>query len=70
MASSQSRQLDRKKLLADPFMVLVIILVLGFLLMFVVYPLLTMPAVEADLGRRSPLTCMRRSIRRSTVARL
>ncbi len=41
MASPQSRQLDRKKLLADPFMVLVIILVLGFLLMFVVYPLLT-----------------------------
>lgn len=41
MASAKSRQLDRKKLLADPIMIFAIIVVLAFLLLFVVYPLCT-----------------------------
>ena len=41
MASAKSRQLDRKKLLADPVMIFAIIVVLAFLLLFVVYPLCT-----------------------------
>lgn len=41
LAGSRSAQLDRKKLLADPFTVLVIVAVLAFLMMFVVYPLTT-----------------------------
>lgn len=41
MASAKSRQLDRKKLLADPITVFAIIVVLAFLLLFVVYPLCT-----------------------------
>ena len=41
MASARSKQLDRRKLLADPITVFVIILVMAFLLMFVVYPLTT-----------------------------
>ena len=41
VASSRSKQLDRKKLLADPIMIFAIILVMAFLLLFVVYPLCT-----------------------------
>ena len=41
MASSKSRQLDRKKFFADPVTVFAIIVVLAFLLLFVVYPLCT-----------------------------
>ena len=41
LASARSKQLDRKKLMADPIMVIVIAAVLAFLLMFVVYPLTT-----------------------------
>ena len=41
MASARSRQLDRKKLFADPVMIFAIIVVLAFLLLFVVYPLCT-----------------------------
>lgn len=41
LASSKSRQLDRKKFFADPVTVFAIIVVLAFLLLFVVYPLCT-----------------------------
>ena len=41
MASAKSRQLDRKKLFADPIMIIAIVSVLAFLLLFVVYPLCT-----------------------------
>ena len=41
MASSKSKQLDRKKFFADPVTVFAIIVVLAFLLLFVVYPLCT-----------------------------
>ena len=41
MASSKSRQLDRKKFFADPVTVFAIVLVLAFLFLFVVYPLCT-----------------------------
>jgi len=41
LASSKSRQLDRKKFFADPVTVFAIILVLAFLFLFVVYPLCT-----------------------------
>ena len=41
MASSKSRQLDRKKFFADPVTVFAIILVLAFLFLFIVYPLFT-----------------------------
>lgn len=41
VASTKSRQLERKKLLADPVMMFAIILVMAFLLLFVVYPLFT-----------------------------
>lgn len=39
MASSQSKNLDRKKLLADPILVAAIIGIFLFLLLFIVYPL-------------------------------
>jgi len=41
LASSKSKQLDRKKFFADPVTVFAIILVLAFLCLFVVYPLCT-----------------------------
>ena len=41
MASSKSKQLDRKKFFADPVTVFAIIVVLAFLLLFIVYPLCT-----------------------------
>ncbi len=41
LASSKSRQLDRRKFFADPVTVFAIIVVLAFLLLFVVYPLCT-----------------------------
>jgi len=41
LASSKSRQLDRKKFFADPVTVFAIIVVLAFLLLFIVYPLCT-----------------------------
>ena len=41
LASSKSRQLDRKKFFADPVTVFAIIVVLAFLFLFVVYPLCT-----------------------------
>ena len=41
MASSKSRQLDRKKFFADPVTVFAIIVVLAFLFLFIVYPLCT-----------------------------
>lgn len=44
MASVKSKQLDRKKLLADPIMVFAIVVVLAFLLLFIVYPLFTILA--------------------------
>ena len=36
---SQSRRLERKKLLADPFTILVIILLVVLLTLFILYPL-------------------------------
>ena len=44
MTNVKSKQLDRKKLFADPVTVFAIILVLAFLLLFVVYPLCTILA--------------------------
>ena len=41
LASSKSKQLDRKKFFADPVTVFAIIVVLAFLLLFIVYPLCT-----------------------------
>ena len=41
MASSKSKQLDRKKFFADPVTVFAIVVVLAFLCLFVVYPLCT-----------------------------
>ena len=41
MASAKGKQLDRKKMLGDPILVMVILLIAAFLLLFVVYPLLT-----------------------------
>lgn len=41
MASAKSKQLDRKKMFGDPIMLIAIISMLGFLLLFVVYPLCT-----------------------------
>ena len=39
MARSQSAQLDRKKLLADPIMVTTIVVLIAFLTLFILYPL-------------------------------
>ena len=39
MASSQSKKLDRQKLLADPIMVTTIVLLVTFLTLFILYPL-------------------------------
>ena len=41
MAKAQGKSLDRKKLLGDPVLVLVIVAIMAFLLLFVVYPLAT-----------------------------
>ena len=39
MAKSQSAMLDRKKLMADPIMVLTIVVLITFLTLFILYPL-------------------------------
>ncbi len=39
MAKSQSRSLDRKKLMADPIMMTTIVLIVTFLTLFILYPL-------------------------------
>ena len=44
MANKQGKSLDRKKLLGDPVLVLVILAIMAFLLLFVVYPLATVTA--------------------------
>ena len=41
MASAKGKQLDRAKMLGDPILVMVILLISAFLLLFIVYPLLT-----------------------------
>ena len=56
MASSKSKQLDRKKLLADPVMMFAIILVLAFLLLFVVYPLCTILTQSFETDYPTTLT--------------
>lgn len=54
MATANSARLDRKKLLADPVMVIVILLIMAFLILFILYPLWTVTMQsfsrsEADL---------------------
>ena len=44
MARSQGRELERKKLLGDPILVMGILLIMAFLLLFIVYPLWTVTA--------------------------
>ena len=42
MDKRKSRELDRKKLLGDPILVLTIIALILFLVMFIAYPLFTL----------------------------
>ena len=56
LASAKSKQLDRKKLLADPVMMFAIILVLAFLLLFVVYPLCTILTQSFETDYPTTLT--------------
>ena len=44
MAKPQGKSLDRKKLLGDPVLVVVILAIMAFLILFVVYPLATVTA--------------------------
>ena len=44
MARSQGRELERKKLLGDPILVMGILLIMAFLLLFIVYPQWTVTA--------------------------
>ena len=44
VARSQGRELERKKLLGDPILVMGILLIMAFLLLFIVYPLWTVTA--------------------------
>ena len=51
MATSQSAQLDRKKLLADPILVSTIIVLVAALVLFILYPLAIL-MVDSIVGER------------------
>ena len=51
MAKSQSAMLDRKKLMADPIMVLTIVVLITFLTLFILYPLAIL-LVDSFYGKR------------------
>lgn len=56
MATANSVRLDRKKLLADPVLVIVILLILAFLLLFIVYPLWTVVAQSFSRSETDMIT--------------
>ena len=53
MATSQSAQLDRKKLLADPILVSTIIVLVAALVLFILYPLAIL-MVDSIVGEHGP----------------
>lgn len=53
MATSQSAQLDRKKLLADPILVSTIIVLVAALMLFILYPLAIL-MVDSIVGEHGP----------------
>ena len=50
MANAKSRELDRKKFLGDPVLVMAILLIMLFLLLFIVYPLWTVTVQSFSRG--------------------
>ena len=53
MARSQSAELDRKKLLADPIMMTTIVVLIAFLTLFILYPLAIL-LVDSFITERGP----------------
>ncbi len=53
MAKTQSAQLDRKKLMADPILVTTIVVLIAFLTLFILYPLAIL-LVDSIVGEHGP----------------
>ena len=53
MARTQSAELDRKKLLADPITITTIVVLIAFLTLFILYPLAIL-LVDSFITERGP----------------
>ena len=61
MESAKGKSLDRKKLLADPVLVMAILLIMAFLLLFIVYPLWTVTAQSFSRGEADMIAAVKDS---------
>ena len=61
MANARSKALDRKKFLADPVLVMAILLIMLFLLLFIVYPLWTVTVQSFSRGESEMIAAVKGS---------
>ena len=61
MANATSKSLDRKKFLADPVLVMAILLIMAFLLLFIVYPLWTVTSQSFSRGEGDMIAAVKDS---------
>ena len=59
MANAKSRELDRKKFLGDPVLVMAILLIMLFLLLFIVYPLWTVTIQSFSRGESEMIAAVK-----------
>ena len=61
MANAKSKELDRRKFLADPVLVMAILLIMAFLLLFIVYPLWTVTSQSFSRGEGDMIAAVKAS---------
>ena len=61
MANAKSKELDRRKFLADPVLVMAILLIMAFLLLFIVYPLWTVTSQSFSRGEGDMIAAVKDS---------